>query len=113
MLDRTVHKRVRRTSEARDLIVAAKPFSNPKRLALVLLVYLHGRMGFTDLQKLLDLTPGNLDHHLKALKGIGIVRMRKRFGWRPMVVVELTPDGAEAFLKYADKLRGFLDKIEE
>lgn len=100
-------------SEARDLVEAAKPFSNPKRLALVLLIYLHGKMGFTDLQKLLDLTPGNLDHHLKALREIGIVRTRKRFSWRPMVVVELTPEGIEAFLEYADKLRGFLDQIKK
>jgi DNA-binding MarR family transcriptional regulator len=98
--------------DARDLVEAGKPFSSPKRLALVLLIYLRGRVGFTDLQKLLGLTPGNLDHHLRSLQDQGIVKMRKRFSWRPIVMVEITPEGAEALRDYVGKLRSLLDEME-
>ncbi len=39
----------------------------PLRFNVMLLLYTYDRLGFTRMQKLLQSTPGNLDHHLKKL----------------------------------------------
>ena len=40
----------------------------PLRFNIMFLLYNYDKLGFTQMQKLLHTTPGNLDHHLKKLK---------------------------------------------
>ncbi|MFW9998066.1 MAG: ArsR/SmtB family transcription factor, partial [Candidatus Odinarchaeota archaeon] len=44
-----------------------KTISEPHRFMIMLVLCLNGEMEFTELQQLLDMTPGNLDHHIKTL----------------------------------------------
>jgi DNA-binding MarR family transcriptional regulator len=87
-------------------------FSEPHRLAIMLLLYLHRKVKFKDMQKLLHLTPGNLDHHVRRLEQAGYIKSRYILSWRPLVVIEITRDGAEAFRDYATRLRRLLEKVE-
>ena len=59
------------------------------------------------------MTPGNIDHHLKKLEKVGLVRNRRVLSWRPLVVVEITSEGIEIFRKYIVRLRGLLEKIPD
>ena len=87
-------------------------FSEPHRLTIMLLLYLHRRVRFKDMQKLLHLTPGNLDHHIRRLEQAGYVKTRYILSWRPLVVIEITEDGAKAFRDYATRVRRLLEKVE-
>ena len=98
--------------EAREILEKAELFSALPRLTIMLLIYLHKKVGFTELQKLLQLTPGNLDHHVRRLKKAGYVKTRQIFSWRPLTVIEITNEGANAFREYAIKLRKLLETVE-
>jgi len=76
------------------------------------LLYLHRRAGFTELQRLLGLSPGNLDHHLRRLSEAGYVKTRYVLDWRPLKVVEITSLGAIVFSEYAAGMRELLKLIE-
>lgn len=98
--------------EARDILKEGELFQALPRLTIMLLLYLHKKAGLTELRKLLQLTPGNLDHHVRKLQQAGYVKTCHVFSWRPLVVVEITQEGAEAFRDYASKLRKLLETIK-
>ena len=87
-------------------------FSAQQRFTIMLLLYLHKNVGFTELQNLLQLTPGNLDYHLRKLEEVGYVKTRHVLAWRPLKVVEISKQGAQDFREYAVSLRRLLEKIE-
>ena len=60
---------------------------------------------FKDLQQVLELTPGNLDSHLKTLENGGMINIRKVIADRPRTVVELTEKGFEETRKYLNDLK--------
>lgn len=99
-------------AEPLDILEKGDIFAAPPRLTIMLLLYLHRKAGFTEVQKLLQLTPGNLDHHIRKLKQAGYVKTRKAFSWRPLTVVEITKEGAQAFRDYAVKLRKLLEAVK-
>jgi DNA-binding MarR family transcriptional regulator len=99
-------------TEPQEILEEGEIFSAPHRLTIMLLLYLHRKAGFTELQKLLQLTPGNLDHHIRKLKQAGYVKTRKALAWRPLTVIEITKDGAKAFQDYAVKLRKLLETVK-
>ena len=86
-------------------------FSAQQRFTIMLLLYLHKRAGFTELQKLLQLTPGNLDHHVRKLEEAGFVKTRHVLDWRPLKVIEISKAGAQAFRDYALNLRQLLEQV--
>jgi DNA-binding MarR family transcriptional regulator len=86
-------------------------FSAQQRFTIMLLLYLHKKAGFTELQRLLQLTPGNLDHHVRRLEEAGYVKTRHVLDWRPLKVIEITRAGAMAFKEYAINLRQLLEQI--
>ena len=86
-------------------------FSAQQRFTIMLLLYLHKRAGFTELQKLLQLTPGNLDHHVRKLEEVGYVKTRHVLDWRPLKVIEISKTGAQAFRDYAVNLRTLLEQV--
>lgn len=86
-------------------------FSAQHRFTIMLLLYLHKKAGFTELQKLLQLTPGNLDHHIRKLEEVGYVKTRHILDWRPLKVIEISKIGAQAFREYAINLKKLLEQI--
>jgi len=99
-------------TEPKEVLGKNEIFSAPHRLTIMLVLYLHRKARFIDLQKLLHLTPGNFDYHVRKLKQAGYVRTRKALSWRPLTVVEITEDGAKAFRDYAAKLRKMLESVK-
>ena len=95
-----------------DALRQGEIFSAQHRFTIMFLLYLHGSAGFTELQRLLGLSPGNLDHHLRTLSEAGYVRTRHVLDWRPLKVVEITAPGAKAFREYAAGMRDLLKLIE-
>ena len=64
------------------------------------------------LQKLLGVTPGNLDHHLRKLVEVGYVKTRHVLDWRPLKVAEITSLGAKEFRDYATGMQELLKLIK-
>ncbi len=82
------------------------------RFSILFLLYLNRSVGFSELQRLLKLTPGNLDYHLRKLKKLGYVSIRKVISWRPLTIVEITSEGTNVFKTYVTTLRKLLENIE-
>lgn len=69
----------------------------------------HDRISFPRLQKLLDMTAGNLSTHLRRLEEADYVRITKTHeGRTPATYVELTLAGRLAFERYTQTLRSLL-----
>ena len=65
---------------------------------------------FPRLQKLLDMTAGNLSTHLRKLEDAGYVTQTKAFeGRSPVTYVELTSAGQAAFDTYTAQLQALLE----
>ena|ERR1041385_7190427 len=81
----------------------------PARLQLMTLLYRHGDVGFTESQKALGMTPGNLDAHHRRLGEAGLLQSRKvllRGGFE--VRLRITPEGLRLFESYLGWLESFL-----
>ncbi len=66
-------------------------------------------LGFPKLQKLLDMTAGNLSTHLRKLEDAGYVRVTKTHeGRTPATYLALTQHGRRAFEDYQEALTGLL-----
>lgn len=64
---------------------------------------------FPALQKLLDMTPGNLTTHLTKLADAGYVQLTKTFaGRKPVTYISLTHAGRGAFHAYRTQLLALL-----
>ncbi len=94
-----------------DFIERGDIFSAQHRFTIMFLLYLHRKAGFTELQRLLGVSPGNLDHHLKKLSEAGYVKTSFVIDWRPLKVIEITSLGAKTFREYAAKMRELLRQI--
>ncbi len=88
-------------------------FTTSVRLTIMILLLSHKKINFTELQKLLHLTPGNLDHHLKKLETAKYVKTYKKLSSlrRPLTFVEITPHGKSVFEEYITELRDVLNKL--
>jgi DNA-binding MarR family transcriptional regulator len=69
------------------------------------------KLPFKVLKKELDVTDGNLSSHLKKLEEEKYVQIEKFFeNNRPKTVVQITPQGQEAFKKYIKQLKEFIQE---
>lgn len=84
---------------------------NPVRLGIMLFLLSRRRVLFRELQRVLEVTPGNLDSHLKTLEKAQYVRIRKIFADRPRTAVEITDKGAEETGRYLEVLKEVLNGI--
>lgn len=100
-------------SDSLTLNEEERAFQSQPRFSIMYLLFLKRRIGFIELKQLLGLTPGNLDHHIRKLEEIQLVRSRRMISWRPLVVIEITLSGAEIFRGYIFKLKGLLANIPE
>ena len=87
-----------------------KILGSPTRLSIMTLLFFKTRIKFTELQKILDLTPGNLSSHLQKLEKAGYVKIIKGFmNLRPVTIIQITPNGAQAIREYMITLRKILE----
>ncbi|NJE05545.1 ArsR family transcriptional regulator [Thermococcus sp. M36] len=84
---------------------------NPVRLGVMLYLLPRGRVLFKELLGVLEVTPGNLDSHLKALEKAGYVETYKVFADRPRTAVRITEKGAQETSKYLRTLRTVLNQF--
>lgn len=88
-------------------------FGPSVRFTIMLILYTHKDVAFSILQNLLQLTPGNLDHHLKKLAEKGYVKLLKRFSFRrPITIITSTAKGKKALKRYIQNFRQVLEHID-
>ncbi|ASJ16572.1 transcriptional regulator [Thermococcus chitonophagus] len=74
-------------------LVKNHALGNPVRLGVMVFLIPRRKALFKDLLKVLEVTPGNLDFHLKILEKEGYVKIYKVFADRPRTIVEATDEG--------------------
>ncbi|WP_456367082.1 transcriptional regulator [Thermococcus sp.] len=84
---------------------------NPTRLAVMIYLLPRDRVLFKELLSVLDLTPGNLDSHLRTLEKAGYVKVYKVFADRPRTAVRITDEGARKTMEYLKALRKALSDV--
>ncbi len=68
----------------------------PARLSILVYLYFTQKAQFTQLQKKLKLTSGNLSSHLRKLQDKGFVKIIKHFvELKPTTIVMITKEGTE------------------
>ncbi len=87
--------------------------NNPIRLGIMVYLLSKGKSSFKTLQDLLEVTPGNLDSHLRALEKEGYVELRKAIMDRPRTIVVVTGRGVEETRKYLAELKRLVKDIEK
>ncbi|GAB6136531.1 transcriptional regulator [Thermococcus prieurii] len=84
---------------------------NPVRLGIMLYLLPRERVLFKELLEVLEVTPGNLDSHLRALEKAGYVRLYKVFADRPRTAVRITERGAVETGRYLRTLKEVLNSL--
>jgi DNA-binding MarR family transcriptional regulator len=98
-------------SDSLSLNDEERVFQAQPRFSIMYLLFLKRQIGFIELQRLLGLTPGNLDHHIKKLEEANLVHSRRVISWRPLVTIEMTIHGSEIFRGFVLKLKTLLKEI--
>ena len=81
------------------------------RSKLVSLLISNDELPFKALKKTLGVTDGNLSSHLSKLEKKEYVLIEKMFeGKRPKTIIHITPKGKEAFAKYIEALKQFIEE---
>lgn len=84
------------------------------RLSIMTLLYLNGKMKFTELKRILKLTSGNLSVHLKKLNAAGYVKIEKTFlNLKPATLVVLTKKGAKKLLEFYTSIKDIADALKQ
>jgi DNA-binding MarR family transcriptional regulator len=85
---------------------------NPARMSILMFLLPRGRALYTEIQKCLDLTSGNLSSHIKKLQSKELVEIKKTFiDLKPTTVVYLSPIGRTAIIEYATSLSSILNTM--
>lgn len=81
------------------------------RSKLISFLIANEELPFRALKEMLDVTDGNLSSHLTKLEKGEYVKIEKSFeGKRPKTTIYITDEGTEAFKKYIDELRAFVQE---
>ena len=84
----------------------------PSRLQIMAQLYVVKSADFLFLQNQTGMTPGNLSAHLSKLQAAEYVEVTKEFiEKKPHTALILTKEGREAFKRYLEKVKRFVDKI--
>lgn len=79
------------------------------RLAVVSFLSACEESDFTTIKNKVGASDGNLTTHLRKLEDAEYVHMRKDFiGRKPITYYKLTPKGLDAFFKYIENLKKFI-----
>ncbi len=84
----------------------------PQRFNIMFLLYNYKRLGFLALKRILHITSGNLDHHMKKLIESEWIIDRIHFSPRPLKIYLITKKGTRAFKKEVKKMKGILDNLK-
>jgi DNA-binding MarR family transcriptional regulator len=94
------------TGDLGRLLPTESKLSNPVRLGVMILLRAKSRMIFSEVQKALGLTPGNLDSHLRHLEKSGHITIKKGLTLKgPRTIVKITEEGEKELNRYVAKLR--------
>lgn len=86
-----------------------KPFSSIPRFAIMLVLYTHEKAKIKDLAQLLNLTDGNIDHHIGILEREGLIKKQMTvFPKRVYSTIEITEQGKILFKNYSKTLKHML-----
>ncbi len=81
------------------------------RSKLISLLIANEELPFKALKEYLEVTDGNLSSHLNKLEKAGYVKIEKSFeAKRPKTVVHITKEGTDAFKKYIESLKKFIQE---
>lgn len=93
-------------------ILSNSIFSSPYRLTILVILNSTKFVGFSDLMKLLKLSSGKLDYHLKTLEKSGYISRKKIiFPKRPLIYLSITRKGRNTFEKYIRELKNLINNI--
>lgn len=80
------------------------------RLAIVSLLMKHPEVDFNTIREKTNATPGNISVQLTRLKDAGYIQIMKAFQNNyPLTTCKITEQGAEAFAKYLDALKSYMN----
>lgn len=86
----------------------------PVRLGILILLHLNSSLPFSDIQKGLGVTSGNLNTHLKKLEENELITRERTFvNTRPRTVIYITGKGRISLKKYSKSLKHILVGIGE
>ena len=95
-----------------SILPSDKIFTTSIRLTIMLILFSHKKILFNELKSILELSSGNLDHHLRKLQTAGYITIRKSlFPTRPLTIVEITKEGYDAFKEHLSKMKEVLNQI--
>lgn len=81
------------------------------RLAIVSLLVSVESADFTHIKEKTGATAGNLSVQIDKLEKAGYIKVKKSFkGKRPLTTCSIAPNGLEAFEKYVNHLKSYIDK---
>ncbi len=81
---------------------------NPVRLGIMIYLLPRQKALFKDILSVLEITPGNLDSHLKTLEKCGYVEISKVFRDRPRTMIRIMEKGIEETNNYLKILKRIL-----
>ena len=86
----------------------------PARFSILIYLFLTQRAQFTQLQKILKFTPGNLSSHLKKLESNELITIFKHFvDLKPTTLIEITQKGTQKVLSHIKRMRGLITAVVE
>ncbi|MDD2496241.1 transcriptional regulator [Massilibacteroides sp.] len=90
-------------------------FLSELRLAVMSILISVEEADFVYLREKTNATAGNLSVQIDKLQQAGYINVRKTFkGKRPQTICNITPEGINAFEKYVEALKGYINiKSEE
>lgn len=88
-------------------------FTTSIRLTIMLILFSHKKILLHELKEILQLSSGNLDHHIRKLVKVGYIITRKSFfPGRPLTIAEITSIGYFEFMEYLKKMKKILNQIQ-
>lgn len=79
------------------------------RLAMISALAARGKLSFSELKELLQVTDGNLSAHAAVLAAAGLIKIKKKFAdKKPRTVFRLTEQGRREFERYLAELEKML-----
>ena len=95
-----------------DLADIDRLVHEPARLAVMAVLYVLESADFTFIMNQTGLTWGNLSAHLSKLEEAGYILVEKSFkGKRPNTMLQLTPQGRQAFQMYLKTMKQALNNL--
>ena len=108
-----IEKKILKESKINSDSFDIEIIGSPVRFTIMLLLNTHQKIPNTELRKLLEISAGKLDHHVRILeKEEYIIKGTHFFPSRPGTLITITEKGKKAFIQYSKQLRDVLNNLE-